>query len=88
MLRLLLTITMSSVLLGCSAGPGLHGGVLHGERPTAKTWPKTMTARCKKLEPLIERSARTRKVDRGLVAGIIRVAMSGWAQQPRDLIKE
>lgn len=73
MLRLLFVVTLSGALIACSAGPGLHGGPLHGERPTAKTWPKKMSARCRKLEPLIERAARARSVDRGLVAGIIRV---------------
>jgi soluble lytic murein transglycosylase-like protein len=58
---------------GCAHGPGLHGGTLHGAVPTAETWPKKMHQRCERLEPLIEEAASRREVDRGLVAGIIRV---------------
>ena len=72
-LRFLGALVLAGGLFGCAAGPGLHGAPLSGERPTAKTWPRSMTERCLRLEPLIERAARTRKVDRGLIAGIIRV---------------
>ncbi|MBD90294.1 MAG: hypothetical protein CL940_08145 [Deltaproteobacteria bacterium] len=71
MVRLAVGMCIVSALWGCSPGAGLPGS-----RPTAKTWPKTMTERCQRLEPLIERASRDRKVDRGLIAGIIRVESS------------
>ena len=71
------TVLVSITLFaGCASGPGLHGAPIRGTLPSAETWPKKMEDRCLRIEPLIEDASVRRKVDRGLIAGIIRVESS------------